>query len=439
MSIQNTRQIFVGNGGALGSTGADFAGTVANGLDVVTYNMKSILAATETISSSPYLTIFNKLANGQLKKSNLIKGTSVTKYEGQPYAPSTRGVWSIGYNRGAVTNLGTTTAGGSISVSNSTDYVLNIRFKNDKSFYSVRPEVLRVEFTSAAAATQSSICDQIVLAINNSGFGSSVSGVKEIKAVKVGDNATTGGNYGVSGATNFGVEIWGLTINQFQNTQYGVEVVKFSCHVDDSSGFSTTACLELQAASNGTGTYDQVYNLENFAQGVEGVLNRVTWPVPTLQYNSNSSGFTSGTLTNPTSGTVTAAIGLDRVVFGSAANTQLPAGSLFNINGGATFYEVKYYISSTVAITTELGAVATGVVTGKAFYDLINITVADTTIQDGSGVSQVSYKSFVIATPAIVATSSVNMTTPSTEGAALKAALDNWMSTTPLAPAAITI
>ena len=263
MSIQKTTQIFVGNGGALGSTGAAFAGTVTNGLDIVTSGMTSILASTEKIGTSPYLTIFNKLPNGDLKKSNLIKGTSVTRYEGQPYAPATREVWSIGYNRGAVSNIGTVSAGGSITVSASTEYTMSIRFKNDKSFYSERPETLRIEFTSSASATQSTIADQIVNAINNSGFGSSVSGVKMVKAVKVGDNATTGGSYGVAGATNFGVEIWGLPINQFQNTQYGEEIVKFSCHVEDASGFSTTACLQLQSSNKGVGTYNQIYNLEN--------------------------------------------------------------------------------------------------------------------------------------------------------------------------------
>ena len=48
--------------------------------------------------------------------------------------------------------------------------------------YSVRPEVLSINFHSAVAASQSNIADQIVSAINGSAFGASTK--KQIIAVK---------------------------------------------------------------------------------------------------------------------------------------------------------------------------------------------------------------------------------------------------------------
>ena len=439
MSIQrNVTEIFIGAGAALSANN-----TALNAIAVQTGVVGSDMltldpAGNDTIRTQPYIQIVNKLANGDFKKSNPIRGTSVVGFKGESYQPSRRCVWGFGYTRAHLTNPDTssstaTAATGSIEVNASTEYTASIIFKNDKSFYSVRPERLSISFTSSASATQLSIATQLAAAINSSAFGSSVSGIKEIITVVVDDGT---GAYGLTGATNHGVEVTGLTINQFQNTQYQEELVNFSCHVDDSSGFGATTCSQIQTMKYGTGTYNQVYNLEN---KYYGLLNRTTWPIPTQSFLASSAGYTTGAYTITSATT----IGVDSVTFSASVATgpQIQPGSIVSLDG--VFYEVKYMASTTVAILTAVATTtnATGVVLVKAWYDIINITVQDVTLQDGSGVGQLSRKNIVIASPAIISGQTGNsaMTTASAESQDWMDILNGWMVTTPLSPADIAI
>jgi hypothetical protein len=433
MNTVKLTEIFIGDGAAL-DAGATVMNVITSQIDVVGSNM-TCLTAGDTISTAGRDSIFivNKLANGDLKRSMGIKGVNVTSWKGESYCPSRRNVWGIGYQRGSLVDGVTVAAGGSISVSNSTDYEFSIRFKNDKTFYSERPEIYRTLFTSSATATQSNIADQIVSQINNSSYGSQPAGIKEIIAVKVGDGT---GAYGLTGAANFGVEITGLIVNQFLNTTYTDNLVYFSVQVLDASGFGTgTSCVEIQSLKRGTGTHDQVYIMENKFYGNEGVLNRVLFPIPVLDYLTLPLPILSGTIAAFTSATT---IGLDLVTFSAAANTQLPAGSLVVLDGVA--YEIKYYISTTVAIlvSVETSTNATGVVNGKAFYDVFNIEFTDYTTTSGAAVFQAAKKVLVIASPAIIA-GATSMLTASTGTAALEAILNPWMTSTPLAPPTVTL
>lgn len=425
MNTHKVTQIFVGGGAALDANniemGAITKQTAIVGSDMTTLNP----AGGDTISTQPSIYIVNKLANGDLKKSMEIKGTNVTGYNAESYTPAKKEVWAIGYDRKLAT--------GSITVSNDTLYSFYIRFKWDKQFFSERPETLSVTFKSSASATQSNIATQIVNAINNSGYGSSPSGIKVVKAVKVGNGT---GVYGLTAATSFGVEIWGLDVNQFQNTSYKENIVYFSVHVDGSTGFDTsTTCTQIQAFDYGTGTYNQVYNMENFNYQYEGVLNRTKFPIPTLTYLSSSTGVTSDTLV---AFTVTGTVSEDKVTFSAAASTQLPVGSKVVLGG--VNYEIKYYISTTVAVLTEVlsAGLAAETVAGKAWYDVINIEFTDVVTSPGANVGSFAKKVVVITTPAIDSTDTA-MTGTSAEGANLKTVLDAWMATTPLSPVAITI
>lgn len=438
MSTHKVSEIFIGAGAALSANNTALP-SIAVQTGIVGSNMLTLdPGGSDTTTTEPVIYLVNKLANGDFKRSNPIYGTSVIGYKGVSYSPARRNVWGIGYHRASVAVQSPTgsaiTAGGSIIVANSTEYSFTIRFKNDKQFYSERPEVLSVTFTSAAAATQSNIADQIVNAINNSAFGSSVTGVKELIAVKIGDGT---GAYGLTGATNFGVEITGLIINQFQTSTYAEELVYFSVQVNDASGFGATTIQEIQTMDPGNGTYNQVYNMENEFFGSEGVLNRRLWPVPALSYLTASAGYDSGAFTltaNTTSGE-------DEVTFSASVATQIFAGQSVTLDG--VRYEIKYMKSTTVAVLTSAATTtnATGAVTARAFYDVININVRDLTIQDGAGVGQFSQKNFFIATPAIIAggTGNTVMTTPSAEAQDLMDILNAWMVTTPLAAANISI
>jgi hypothetical protein len=454
MSIQrNVTDVIVGNGAAITAATVAMNDAAAGQIGVIGVDMLGIEASTGTVGIDPQIFLANKLADGTFKKSSIIKGSSVVNYRGEHYVPSRRCVASIGYQRGSIVDGTTTAAAGSIEVNASTDYVFSIRFTNDKSFYAQRPEVLRVTFTSSASATQLSIATQIANAINNSGYGSSASGIKMVSAVIVGDGTATTTTaatssspviYGATSATNYGVEITGLVINQFQNTQYQEELVNFTVHVDDTTGFGATTASVIQGAKNGTGTYNQVYNLEN---KYATLLNRRLWPAQTHTFLASSTLTLSGTVaaaaTTPT-GNVTSVANSDYVAVVTATGGLRP-GEVITIN--AVEYTIKYIVSATKFVLTAASAASYGAgaeLKVKYGYNIINISVSDVTLQDGSGVGQISNKAIVIATPAIDAAAAdpfdrtLDSADTSAECIDIAESLDAWMATTPLAPANLT-
>lgn len=427
MNSHKVNQIFIGNGtSALPANNTVITAAAVGALGIFGNDMQALNpAGADTISTAgaDSIQFFNKLANGDLKHSMVLKGTAVTGYKGQSYVAATRKVHAIGYSRLAST--------GSIAVANSTIYKATIRFVNDKRMYSERPEVLSVTFTSSSSASQSNIADQIVSFINNSAFGTGIN--KQILSVKVGDGT---GAYGVTGATNFGVEIWGLDITQPTN-EYRLMQCNFSVFVDDSTGFdSTTTSTSIQGVDPGSGTYAEVFNLENFDLGYEGALNRRLFPIPAQAYLTSSSFIYSGAIV-PTADTT---IGSDKVTFSASvatATTNILAGDKVNIDGNV--YEIKYMASTTVGYLTTVALTtnATGAVTKGFQYDVYTIEFTDVTTSPGANVGAFAKKLLYIATPAIDAGGATNSL--STEGTQVKAILNTWMTSTPLAPIALAL
>lgn len=431
MNTHRVTQIFIGNGtSSLPANNTVISAAAVPGLGIFGSDNQALdPAGNDTISTAGggVIQLFSKLANGDLKKSMRIVGVNVTGYRGQSYAAPTRKVHAIGYNRA--------TSSGSIVVNNDTDYKASIRFTNDKTMYSVRPEVLSINFHSAVTASQSNIADQIVSAINGSAFGASTK--KQIIAVKVGDGT---GVYGLTGAANFGVEIWGLDVAQSGN-QYLFNQVNFQVFVDDNIGFGSTSSAQIQGADPGIGNYAQVYNEENKDLQYEGVLNRKLWPVPVQSYLASSAYIFSGAIVP----TATVVQNDDKVVFSATvdtATTNILAGDKITLAG--VQYEVKYTVGGAGAVTTAYlttayaGASASGVAITKGFqYDVYNIEFTDLVTSPGANAGMFARKIVMIATPAINAGGATNSL--STEGTQIKAILNAWMASTPLAPAALAL
>lgn len=419
-NTNRVQQIFISDGTALPANNADTTSVTAGKIGIYGQDMLALNpAGGDTITTQPYIYIMESKTDsngvGYLKRTGRIDGANIISYTAKKYAAEKRSVWSIGHSR--LTGVGT------IEVNNDTDYKFAIRFKNDKQLYSERPEVLSVLFTSSSTATQLSIATQITSAINNSAYRG------QIKAVTVGDGT---GVYGLTGATDYGVEIWGLDVPLNLSTTYTHNQVYFSVSVLDASGFGTTStCTEIQAMDPGNGTYAQVYQMENFDLGTEGVLNRRQWPIPSFDYSASST-YLSGT----TGLTATIVLNSDLVVFSGAVAGILSAGDKVTID--SVNYEIKYLTSATDAvlttpITTPSGAGKTSLVRVK--YDLINIEYNDA-INTPTGVVAIANKSVVIAVPAID-----NGGAYSSKSAAEQDVidiLDAWMATTPRAFAAIT-
>lgn len=427
-NLNRVQNILISDGTGLPANNAAITTLAAGDIGVFGTDMTALNpAGGDTITTQPAIYIVEKKTDSAgveyVKWSSKIDGRNVTKYEAESYKPSQRQVEVIGYNR--------KTAAGSIEVNDSTNYNFTIRFKNDKFNYSGRPEMLNVNFTSAASATQSSIATQIANAINNSSFASIVT------ALKVGDGT---GVSGLTAATNFGVEITGADIEQFYITSYQPNIVYFSVHVNDESGFGTTTTkTTIQDFTYGTGTYSQVYMLENKLFANEGTLNRRQWPIPVLDYSASSSLVLSAAITPVATGTS----GEDTVTFDLTIASILRVGEKVEIDG--VNYEVKYIKGDGTGVGAANGVVLTSALTTspagdpckvRLKYDLVTIEFNDS-INTPTGVVATANKSVIIAVPAIDAAGAYNSL--STAGTNLKALLDAWMTTTPGAFANISI
>lgn len=431
MSIHKVTNIFVGTGGAFQT---DVNTLTPGKLGMFKANQTALGAAEPYVAGTATndIQFSETFADGTFKKSMRINGMAVKSARFEKYAPAAREVWAIGYDRKLATGL--------IEVNASSDYTANIRFKNDKSLFSERPEVLRINFTSSVSASQLSVATQLRDNINNSGFKSL------IVALLVGNGS---GAMGLTGATAYGVEITAKDIEQFQSSTYKENRVYFSCHVDDSTGFgSTTTCTQISTNSYGEGTYNQIYNKENFEYQYEGLSNRRLWPTQDVKFNVVNTGYLSGSVvaaaTTPT-GALSAAstgvlgantVGYD-VVEVATSTAGLRAGELITLNSVA--YEIKYIISSTkFVITSPLTAVVAGTAfLVKYFYDTLTITFADNTFTSGADIQALAQKAIIIATPSINVGSAdpfdrtLDTGSYSTEGVELLTNIGAWLAGTP--------
>lgn len=423
-----SNQTFVNNGTAMPTAGTGTIANVTSGvLGVFGENQKQVVAA-PTITTDPKLALFLGYADGSVKKSNPIIGANVTKYTGARYKADSRDVWAIGYDRKLAT--------GSIEVANDTDYTFRIGFKFDKNMYSERPLDVSFSFRSDAVATQQKIAIQTAIKINNH------AGVKkDVTAIIVGDgtgapsvtyNGVSYTIFGGTGATNYGVEITGKDISQFQNTSFIPRRPYFGVFADRTTGFGlTTTVTQINAMDFGVGTYDQVYNMENFDYGTEGVLNRRQWPIPSLEYKTANTFYDSAAITPTASSTA----GEDKITFSATVAAILEAGSRIVI--GSTNYEIKYFISTTVAVATAVVATHAAAAVKKRFqYSVISIQVTDARTTSIGEVTT-STKLIKIAFPAIAAGDAWNAV--SAIGTNLKTLFDSYMASTPGSFAPITI
>jgi len=431
-------QTFVNNGATLPAQGSTIASITSGVLGVFGSSTNSMteVSAAPTITTEPALTLFSGYSDGTIKKGMTIKGSAITKYNGERYSPDTRDAWSIGYNR--------YTAAGSLQVVNNAVYTYIVAIKYDKSLYSERPLDFRISFTSDSGATQQTICAQIyaLLTANKQGVN------KDVKAIIVSNGPSTpvtfvynGITYTVYGdATNataslYGIEFTGADIPQFQNTQYMVRRPYFAVFVDTTTAFgNSTSVGQINAMTTGNGIYDAVYNQENFDYGYEGVLNRTQWPIPTLAYNASTTFYSSAALVP----TVTVVATSDIATFSASVSGLLPVGARIVIGTSNEVAEIKYFISTTVAVLVSPIVTSESTVTVKMNfqYSVIDIEFRDTIVSSIGGVD-LATKTIKIAFPAIDAGGAYNSI--SAVGTSLKALFDAYCASAPGSFAPISI
>jgi hypothetical protein len=419
-NLHRVQNIFISNGTDTLANNASVTTVTSGQIAVIGNDMTALNpAGGDSISTQPFIYLVEGKTGSDavdyLKRSFKIGGTQITSYEAESYTPAQREVWAIGYNR--------KTAAGLIELNNDTNYNFSIRFKNDKFNYSARPEVLNVNFQSPATATQLGIATTVAASINNGAYKS------QLVAVVVGNGT---GLYGLTGASAWGVEITAKDVNQFSTSTYTPNKVYFSVFVNDTSGFgTTTTCTQIQAFTYGTGTYDQISTMESKDAAYEGVVNRRLWPIPSIDASATSTLVLSAAIVP----TVTGTSGEDTVTFSATVAAILRAGERVELGG--VNYEIKYFISSTVAVLTSVltGALVAAAAKVRLKYDVITIELNETI--NSPTANAIANKSIVIAVPAIDTGGAYNAL--SAVGTKIKAILDGWMATTPLAPPAISI
>lgn len=387
-NLQRVTNIFIGDGTALPASGSLITSTnITPGIvDIAGIDMNT-LAPGATISDTEAIFVVEgrSVTTAPVKRSMKIPGRHITSYLGTSYVPATRDVWAIGYNRQS--------AAGSIIVVNDADYDFHIRFKNPKFLYSERMLAHQLTFRSAAAATQLSIATQIANAINADLIASDY-----VEAVVVGDGT---GAYGLTAATNYGVEVTAklVPVTQANSTYYQEERVYFDIELEDfDSAFGATTIGQIENMTYGKNTYNQVRLAERKAISYEGVLNYTKFPINVQTYSASSTLILTANVT-ATTGNVAITSGED--VATVTSNTIVRPGEFIDING--VNYEVKYLIGSTKFVITSL---ATATYTGANLkfrykYDAIIIEFSNPNHLEGAGVHQDNRQAVHIAVPSI--------------------------------------
>lgn len=419
--------IQIGNGtSALPTAGASVTPTtITNGVIGVLNETMVAMTAGQTISdtSKIYLVQGTPDSTNYMKFSFPINGAYVQSYKGESYSPATRDVWAVGYNR--------KTAAGAISVTNNADYTIYINVKSQKDLYGERPYRRDYSYTSASTDTGLEIANAFKTQINSDNTG----GALDATAITVGNGT---GVYGLTGATAWGIEITSTIItNQYFNTQYQELRSYFTIEVNDAFILGTpTTVTNISHMSYGQGTYNTVYTQELFDFGYEGVTNRRLWPIPVL--NSSVQDLATATTITQTATITTLE---DKVTFSADVTTTniLVVGDFITINSIA--FEIKYFISSTVAIVTAVNSSATQTtqaVVRKLWYATITIEVnGDPNLSDGVNMTSSAKQTLIIALPQGIASSASNIR--STQLLAVEAILNPWMASLPRAFANISI
>ena len=367
------------------------------------------LTAGNTVADSDMFQVYQYIAaNGSLKRSMIVPARKITKYEVEQYAPATRKVAVIGFNR--------LTATGSINAFVNTEYEFSITVKSDKQTYSERLFKKTINFKSSATATQSTIADQVVASINADEYLK-----KLVSAVKVGNGT---GAFGLTGATIFGVEITGKLVPQAVGS-YALETPNFDVNLNANVGFGASArATYISTPFQGSGTYQMAANLENFLFGQEGKMNRVIFPIPADNFTVSSTPNLSAAIAG--TGNVGVTAGSDVVTF-ATTNTALVVGDLITLDGIDA--EIKYLIGTTTAILVDpfAGATnATSVLKKKIFYDMVTIEFSNPNLMDGAAGVMDSKQSLMLAIPGATTGAAYNAT--STAGASVMALLNPYMA-----------
>lgn len=208
------------------------------------------LTAGDDVTDSPKITIVQGRGgvNG-LKFSNEIDGRNLISVKGLSYRASVE----------QVTHVGNVGAGAlAIDVIPFQDYKLTITYIHDTDLYAQQSNQRVFYYTTSATDTQLTIATAFANMINAEDFYNATATV-------------------VNNGANYGIELTGQPL-EFEVGLQKYNKMMFEVQL---SGFGVTPVTYTTAADLGSGEGEQVAELEWFANGFDGVINRVHFPAPT--------------------------------------------------------------------------------------------------------------------------------------------------------------
>ena len=221
---------------------------IADGEVVVLGENHGVLTAGDTVVDSPKITIVQGRGAGKgLKFATTIDGRNLVK------------ATALSYRAGAeqVTYIGSDGATGSIDVSPFTDYKLTITYNHDAELWAEQLNPRTFFYTTGASDTQQTIAQAFVDLINAEEYYNAA-------AVLTNNGA------------DYGIELTGQPL-EFELGDFRYNKMRFEVQL---SGFGTTDLTYATDMDLGSGEYEQIAELEWFANGTHGVINRVHHPAP---------------------------------------------------------------------------------------------------------------------------------------------------------------
>ena len=319
------------------------AAYIADGEIVVLGANDDVLPSGSTFADSRYITVVQRsgatAGTSELIRSQRIYGGSVAEFTGRSFRAPQEQRYFVGYDGAAST----------ITATDSNDYILRISYKHDKRLFSQQANVKSYYYTSDSSAVQEEIARNLAVQIgndtasdvlaerlcNDGGAAFTVAATLTVTnnsrsvtlsaaqgaALVVGDyiriagltvafpvyrvtavsgtSVTIDERYqGASGtaivgeritvalaaAASFGIRLTGKALtftvgkNEYNRVSFDLSL----------SGFGSTAISQFQESNLGNGTFEQVAELEWFAQGFDGIIDRVGDSSPTLRSDATT-------------------------------------------------------------------------------------------------------------------------------------------------------
>ena len=239
--------------------------------------------ASDSFATTEFIYVVQGTAAGEAPKySAKIKGASIKSYVAASYAAANEQVSFVG-NNGAAGSI----EGGDAGIVNGQEYSLHVVIKGaDKDLYSKRQLRKSFSFVADASGTEEEVVDGLYAAIaGDAAFSDAAAASVKAGALIEVSKVTDG--------SNFGLKFEGLAITPKAQDEY--EQVIFEIGLDkgftaatrlDELGYvylngaaPTTSGASSEVPSRGAGTAQAVKDLEEFAQGFQGISNKRGFPV----------------------------------------------------------------------------------------------------------------------------------------------------------------